>query len=71
MPQKASPASFDWMQLQVPDFNDPNFSQASHHNPLDEFLDCKLKQGKRIIIHCAAGKEWTGTISAALLIRQG
>jgi protein-tyrosine phosphatase len=50
------------MQLPVPDFNDPNFSQASHHNPLDEFLDCKLKQGKRIIIHCAAGKELTGTI---------
>jgi len=52
----------------VPDFTAPTLDQLFEFN---EFVDGKIKEGRRVLAHCYAGRGRTGTFLASRLIWRG
>jgi atypical dual specificity phosphatase len=61
-------AGFEHRKICVEDFSSPTFDQMDE---FVSFVDRKLAEGKKVLVHCYAGRGRTGTMLAAFLIHRG
>lgn len=61
-------AGFEHKKICVQDFTSPTLEQI---DDFLQFVDAKLAEGKKILVHCFAGRGRTGTMLAAYLVHQG
>jgi len=61
-------AGFEHKKICVQDFTPPTLDQIDE---FVSFVDAKLAEGKKVLVHCFAGRGRTGTMLAAFLIRRG
>lgn len=61
-------AGFEHKKICVQDFTPPTLDQIDE---FVSFVDAKLAEGKKVLVHCFAGRGRTGTMLAAFLIHGG
>jgi len=61
-------AGFEHKKICVEDFAPPTLDQVDE---FVSFVDAKLAEGKKVLVHCYAGRGRTGTMLAAYLIHGG
>src|SRR3989449_9176593 len=61
-------AGFEHKKICVEDFTAPTLDQVDE---FVAFVDSKIGEGKKVLVHCYAGRGRTGTMLAAYLIHQG
>ena len=61
-------AGFEHKKICVDDFTAPTIDQIDE---FVSFVDAKHAEGKKVLVHCYAGRGRTGTMLAAYLIHQG
>ncbi len=61
-------AGFEHRKICIPDFFPPTFDQIDE---FVSFVDAKKAEGKKVLVHCYAGRGRTGTMLAAYLIHEG
>src|SRR5256884_194101 len=61
-------AGFEHKKICVEDFTAPTLDQVDE---FVAFVDSKIAEGKKVLVHCYAGRGRTGTMLAAYLIHQG
>jgi atypical dual specificity phosphatase len=61
-------AGFEHKKICVEDFTAPTFDQIDE---FVSFVEGKLGEGKKVLVHCYAGRGRTGTMLAAFLIHRG
>lgn len=71
LPSLGQKNDFQWLFFPIPDLQPPDINTTDGWYVLARFLSAMLSSGKRVLVHCAAGKGRTGTVAAALLIELG
>ncbi len=61
-------AGFERKEICIEDFSAPSFDQIDE---FVSFVERKFEEGKKVLVHCHAGRGRTGTMLAAYLIHQG